>query len=337
MTDPSRDDLASAVLDGLLGDEEAAAALRDPAVARRVEEMRAVRSLLQPAPPLDAARRERSIAAALAAADTARTPGGPRTPEEPHTPAAAGAPAGRPYGPGFDSSDERPAAPGGLDERRRRGARRAHAARWLPAAAVILVVLAVAGLVAVAGSSSDSDMAADTASEGGESNDTGSEEATAESSEASGDEQDATSAPEASDGQDDADASGGTMQESTESGAAADSAAPGAARSLGAFTTADDLAAAADATAGPHAGAALGQDVTADEAEARLETFAAEAGCESPAAGRAGDGPIPVLLGNATLAGAPVTVWVLDDADGRRIVVLDAACAVVDDRVLPTG
>jgi hypothetical protein len=32
-----------------------------------------------------------------------------------------------------------------------------------------------------------------------------------------------------------------------------------------------------------------------------------------------------------------VTVWVLDDADGRRIVVLDAACAVVDDRFLPTG
>jgi hypothetical protein len=173
-------------------------------------------------------------------------------------------------------------------------------------------------------------MAGDTASEGGESNDSGSEEATAE------EEQATSAAPEASGGQDD-DASGGTMQEGTESGAAADSAAPGAARSLGAFTTADDLAAAADAAAGPQAGAALGEDVTADEAEARLQVLAAEAGCEPPAAARAGDGPTPVLLGNATLDGAPVTAWVLDDADGRRIVVLDAACAVVDDRVLPTG
>jgi hypothetical protein len=78
------DDLASAQLDGVTTPDEAARAAGDPAVAERLERLRAVRDQLRAAAatdPVDAARRERAIAAALAAfdagghGDAATTPG----------------------------------------------------------------------------------------------------------------------------------------------------------------------------------------------------------------------------------------------------------------------
>jgi hypothetical protein len=67
--DDRRDELASALLDGDLGDKEAAAARRDPAVAARVAELAAARDLLRDVPPAPAAAREAGLAAALAAYD----------------------------------------------------------------------------------------------------------------------------------------------------------------------------------------------------------------------------------------------------------------------------
>lgn len=66
MTDPF-DELASAHLDGTTSPEEAARVAADPALQARVEELRTVRAALQALPPVDAARREIAIAAALAA------------------------------------------------------------------------------------------------------------------------------------------------------------------------------------------------------------------------------------------------------------------------------
>jgi hypothetical protein len=66
------DDLASAQLDGVTMPDEAARAATDPAVADRLERLRAVRDQLRATAatdPVDPARRERAIAAALAAYD----------------------------------------------------------------------------------------------------------------------------------------------------------------------------------------------------------------------------------------------------------------------------
>jgi hypothetical protein len=336
MTDPSRDDLASAVLDGLLGDEETTNALRDPAVARRVEEMRAVRSLLQPAPPVDAARRERSIAAALAAADAA---GGPGAGAGPGSHAGVGhAEGGATHGAGPPPT--RQGAPVPLDDladRRRPGAarrtaaRRTSAARWLPAAAVILVVLAIAGLIAGSGtSSSDSDMAADSSSDEAsqEQSSTAAPDAPSGEAEASGDAGAGSDAPLA---EPEASADAPAASEATrDQDAAGDDAAPPGVESLGAFATLDELAGAAGT-------AARGlPSTTGAEAQGSPETFADADGCETPAAARSA-GVTTVLLGEATLAGAPVRVWVLDGPGGRRLVVVDRSCTVVDDRLLPAG
>jgi hypothetical protein len=68
---PSRDvdEIASALIDGALGPDEAEAARRDPAVAARAAEMQAARQAVRRVPPPDPARRDDAIAAALAAAD----------------------------------------------------------------------------------------------------------------------------------------------------------------------------------------------------------------------------------------------------------------------------
>ena len=59
------DELASALIDGLLDDEQAAAARRDPAVVARADEMRAAREVLRAVPEIDPQRRDQAIAAAL--------------------------------------------------------------------------------------------------------------------------------------------------------------------------------------------------------------------------------------------------------------------------------
>lgn len=79
------DDLASALIDGLLDDEQAAAAQRDPAVASRADEMRAARQALRSVPPVDSEQSEKAITAALrhgpsAPTDGVRSMAGRRTP-----------------------------------------------------------------------------------------------------------------------------------------------------------------------------------------------------------------------------------------------------------------
>lgn len=68
MTDPAHlDELASAHLDGTTSPEEAAQVAADPALQARVEDLRAVRAAVGALPPVDPARRDTAIAAALAA------------------------------------------------------------------------------------------------------------------------------------------------------------------------------------------------------------------------------------------------------------------------------
>ena len=56
MNDHDLDALASDILDGLLPADESGAALRDPAVAQRVAEMRAAQALVREVPAVDPAR-----------------------------------------------------------------------------------------------------------------------------------------------------------------------------------------------------------------------------------------------------------------------------------------
>lgn len=73
MTEPRRpdDELVSAVLDGEATDEELARVQADPALGARLEEFAAVaRAVGAPVEPVDAAGRDRTIARALADADT---------------------------------------------------------------------------------------------------------------------------------------------------------------------------------------------------------------------------------------------------------------------------
>ncbi len=120
MTEHDLDDLASDLLDGLLPADRAADALRDPAVARRVAEMRAAQALLRDVAPPAAARRESVLAAAL---------------------------------------DATPQPVGGRDRvadlAAHRSQRRWRDPRWLTAAAVALVVLAFGGLVAANSTGND--------------------------------------------------------------------------------------------------------------------------------------------------------------------------------------
>ncbi|HKA83247.1 MAG TPA: hypothetical protein VKD21_05265 [Acidimicrobiales bacterium] len=150
------DDLASALLDGLLSDDEAAAARRDPAVAARLAELAAVRDAVrrQPRSP-DPAARERGLAAALAAYDS---------PDE------ADLAGGGAVSPMRSARAARPAAPRtDTPWRPHGGARR----RWLTAAAVVLAVVGVGILARNLDSGGDDDTstaASESSSEGGESN-----------------------------------------------------------------------------------------------------------------------------------------------------------------------
>jgi hypothetical protein len=127
MSDPrDPDDLASALLDGLLSDDDAAVARRDPAVAARLAELAAVRDAVRQAPRgADPAARERGLAAALAAYDA---------PDEADQPGEAGVRSMR------GGRAARPAAPRPDTPWRPHGS--AHR-RWLTAAAIVLVVVGV--------------------------------------------------------------------------------------------------------------------------------------------------------------------------------------------------
>ena len=119
--DDRRTELASALLDGTLPDEAAAAARRDPAVMARVAQLEQARDRVRdvPLPPVEA--RDAMLAAALEAFDAAP-----------------------------------PASPvSDLQARRRDRGERRHAPRWLGAAAAVALVLAGVGAVAILGQQSE--------------------------------------------------------------------------------------------------------------------------------------------------------------------------------------
>jgi hypothetical protein len=151
------DDLASALLDGLLTDDEAAVARRDPAVAARLAKLAAVRDVVRRPPHgPDPAARERGLAAALAAYDS---------PDE------ADRPGGAAVGMERGGRAARPAASRSVTPWRPHGSAQR---RWLTAAAVVLVVVGLGVLARNWDRVGDDDASTETAdvqsSEGGESN-----------------------------------------------------------------------------------------------------------------------------------------------------------------------
>src|SRR5262245_28956069 len=119
--DDRRAERASALLDGTLPDEAAAAARRDPAVMARLAQLEQARDRVRDVPPPPVEARDAMLAAALDAFDTVP----PASP-----------------------------VPDLQDRRRARGERR-HAPRWLGAAAALALVLAGVGAVALLGQQSE--------------------------------------------------------------------------------------------------------------------------------------------------------------------------------------
>ena len=312
---PDPDDLASALLDGLLDADEAEAARRDPAVVARVAALAAARdALATPPPPPDAAGRERAISAAMSAFDaetsaadddataTDASPSAPPRTFEPATPLPRRASAragGRGHG--------------------RRAAPSEHWARWLGVAAAVVLVVAGVSLLARGDGSGDEDTAAEDTSSGD--GGAGSEaEAPAEAGE--------------------------SADEST-----AGRLASGDVLDLGAAESPDALADRALSTLAAERGLA---DVPATEPEAAdapgtTDAVPGNEGQDGAAAERASE-PLACPTGEATAAarggsvdlrararldGQPVEVWVIDVGGSLTVLAVDANCAVILDRPLP--
>ncbi|HET6835729.1 MAG TPA: hypothetical protein VFH30_17815 [Acidimicrobiales bacterium] len=294
------DDLASALLDGRLTDDEAAAARRDPAVAARLAELAAVRDAVgrPPAGP-DPAVRERGLAAALAAYDAGDAAGEGNEGDEPV--GAAVSPLGR------ARAVARPATPRADTPWRLRG--RA-SRRWLTAAAVLLVVVGL-GVLARNWDSGNDDT--DTAAL---------EVATDEGS------NDAGGAGSAAEGAD-----SGTTEES-----AAPSGGPAGIVDLGDVDSADALADRARSILAARFDSGLAEG-SGGEAEADQgadgQGFLPPACSDDAEAEVLSAGPQRVVLqGRAVFDGEPVDVWVLAADGEERVVALDASCAVVVDQPL---
>jgi hypothetical protein len=293
------DDLASALLDGLLTDDEAASARRDPAVAARLAELAGVREVVgrPPAGP-DPAARERGLSAALAAYDAADDDAEPSD-AEPVGGAAGPAARGR--------AAARPATSRADTPWRAHGSARR---RWLTAAAVMLVVV---GLGALASNWDTGGDDADTATQGG---------ATEVSSNDGG-------VPDAA-----ADDGGGATEET-----AAPGDDLSAIVDLGDVDSSEALAdrarsILAQRPTGPPAAASGDEAEEGQRAGGDADFLPSACGADAesellPAApGRV------VLQGRATVDGEPVDVWVLDADGEERLVAVDASCAVVVDQPL---
>jgi hypothetical protein len=288
------DDLACALLDGLLTDDEAASARRDPAVAARLAELAAVREMVgrPPAGP-DPAARERGLSAALAAYDAADADAEPVR--------GAAGPAGR------GRAAARPATSRADTPWRAQGSARR---RWLTAAAVMLVVV---GLGALASNWDTGGDDADTATQAGVTEESSNE---GEASDAAADDGGGATEETAAPGDDlSAIVDLGDVDSSE---ALADRA-----RSILAQRPAGPPAAASgdEAEEGQRAGGDADLLPSACGADAESELLPA-------APGRV------VLQGRATVDGEPVDVWVLDADGEERLVAVDASCAVVVDQPL---
>jgi hypothetical protein len=164
---PVDDELATALVDGEATPEEQARLADDPALAARVEQLRAVRAMVGATPePPPAEAREQAIRAALAEAALAE--------------AATSAPVAAGAGSGPAAGSPPPLPPVDLDARRNR--RRA----WLPAAAAaaVALVLGFGALGALSGRDQGNDdvatfVARDGSTEGGAESDRAGENALA--------------------------------------------------------------------------------------------------------------------------------------------------------------
>lgn len=297
---PSPDELASALLDGELSDDEAAAARARPDVMAWAGAMEEARRALRELPVPPHAGRDRAVAAALAAFDDQRADDG-------ETSAAVGA-GGRREAGGHRSRD--PVAPPTA-----RGASTRRAQRWLAAAAAAAVLAGLAGLAVATGDDrTDQDAAGYAADEAAEGDD--------------GDSQAGGSAAEGGEAPDRAEAEEAPMAtadtELTDELAAAD------AGDLGAFPSADALV--------DHLAALLAEGgdegrVPPMDGDDGAGTAFRQACVDDPPAPLAA-ALATVLGGRAVVYGRLVDVWVIDTVEGRRVVALDDSCSPVVDRPL---
>jgi hypothetical protein len=294
------DDLASALLDGLLSDDEAASARRDPAVLARLAELAAVRDAVgrPPAGP-DPAARERCVAAALAAYDAGDAAGAAGEHKEADEPAAAAVSARGRGRTAARAPTPRTDAPWLAHGRARQ--------RWLTAAAVILVVVGLGVLARNWGTGSDDtntaaeEVSGDSSDEGGAGDGAGEDAGTAEST------------------------AGGDL---------------GVIVDLGDVDSAEALADRARSSlagrlAGAPAEAPGGEDAEGEAAgdQAGLLTEGCGDGTDADDLLSAGSARV-VLQARATLDGEPVDVLVLDAGGEQRVVAVNASCAVVVDQPL---
>jgi hypothetical protein len=300
MTTPrDPDDLASALLDGLLTADEAAAARRDPAVAARLAELAAVREAMgtPPASP-DPGARERALAAALAAYDAG----------DELTDAVASVGAVGPM-----SSRRRAAArPAPSRAGTRASAHGSARHRWLAAAAIVLVVVGLVGVLAR------------NRGTGGDGSDSAAREVTTDES--------STGSGGTGGAADDAESGGGS--EGTATAGDADEIVD-----LGAVDSSEALAdrarsVLAEAFASPLAGASAGEATQEQGADGDRGVLPATCSDDAEAERLAAAPETVVLRARATLDGKPVDVWVLGAQDEERVVAVDASCAVVVDRPL---
>jgi hypothetical protein len=303
VTGDTVDDLASALVDGQLGADDADAARRRPDVVARARKLEATRAALRSVPAPDPAARERALAAATAAFDeAARAESRPPPPPSPVDLAA-------------HRHDRHP-------ERHRAGhpgATGGGTPRWLvAAAAIVAVVMGLAGLAAL--SSGDGDSADISAEIGASQEDDGGATASAD------DDAD-------EDADDDADGPSAAPEGGDEEDAAR--SRPIEAGDLGTFRSAEglvdhlaDIVPAGDASAEnlPDATAAPEPDQEAADALGCDETLPPP--LDDPTADHR-------LHGTATVDGREVDVWVVDTGRGRRAVAIDTGCSVVVDRPLP--
>ncbi len=295
------DDLASALLDGLLTGDEAAAARRDPAVAARLAELAAVRDAVRrpPAGP-DPVVRERGLTAALTAYDAGDEAGERGQGDEPARAAISSL--------GRARAAARPGTSrAGTSGRTRGSARR----RWLTAAAVMLVVVGLGVLARNWDTGSDN---TDTAAQ---------EVATDESSEDAGGSDSAAEEPDS-----------GSAEEG-----AAPSGAPGVIVDLGDADSPDGLvdrarSILAERFAGPLAEGSAGEVEADPGADEVADVLSAACSDDADAERLPASSGTVVLQGRATLDGEPVDVWVLTSDGNERVVAIDATCAVVVDQPL---
>ena len=314
---PTVDDLASALVDGLLAPDDASAARARPEVVARAAQLEAGRATLRQVSSPDPAARDRAVTAALAAFDEAAASAS-SSPGRSAASEGSGIPAGLPgIGPGSGSgAGQVPVDLAAHRQVRGHDARRAgagRAPRWLgAAAAVVAVLMGLVGLAALSSSGRDED--ADTAADVGAA-------------------------------QEDADSGGGSSQDSAEAPSAApESGGDGAAAERAPGVEAGDLGMfpSADALVGHLAGrmgeAATDGDIQPDStasAEADQGAIDAFALCAGPPPPPLADPDGALRLhGRAVVDDDAVDVWVVDTPRGRRVVALDDACGVVVDRPL---